>query len=133
MSTGAALPLPDWRRKEAAVIELSLKKPGALRREMKTPGYVKPPVYRAPPTAPQPPPSRVLDRCIPAWPDPNAANVRGYMGDAIGLYNHRSTWGLPYKYARGIRNPPPQGQVVFAWMDDEKKFGRRMHAPWIPH
>lgn len=118
---------PDRSKKEAAV-RMALGTP-AIR---KTADYVPAEQYVAdPPINKAPDPARILDRCIPAWPDPNAANVRAYMGTAVGTCNHPATWGLPYKYARGIRNPPGLSSVVYADAVDEKTFGMRSHPPWF--
>ncbi len=36
-----------------------------------------------------------------------------YMKKSIGAYNHKFTWGKPYKPARGVSWPPQNTQVVY--------------------
>ena len=59
---------------------------------------------------------KVLERCIIAYPDPNCATIRPYMGKAAGTCSHRAAWGLPYKAARGCVFPPQSTRMVYyAW------------------
>ena len=100
---------PDRARKEAAGMDPRLGT-GYFR---KRPDYVPLPVYKAPAPPPAPPPPKILDRCIPAWPDPVAEGIRPYTGNRAGSYNDRRTWGVPYKYSRGVHNPPQDTPVVY--------------------
>lgn len=100
---------PDIARKEAACRDPLLGS-GHYR---KAPTYVPPPKFRPPPSLAEPPKAPIMDRCIPAWPDPNTANIRPYMNANIGTYTHRRTWGVPYKSARGMHNPPQCTPVVY--------------------
>jgi hypothetical protein len=108
--TGPAFPPPDITRKEWAV-----RQPLGVPRPSSAPAIAVP-KYRRPPSLKEPPVTKILDRCVPGFPDPNA-DRRPYMGLARGSYNHPFTWGLPYKPARGHRLPPPQASrvVMKAW------------------
>ena len=59
---------------------------------------------------------KVIERCIIAYPDPNCASIRPYMGSSAGTCSHRAAWGLPYKAARGCTFPPQSTRMVYyAW------------------
>jgi len=60
---------------------------------------------------------KVLDRCIIGFADPNAADVRPYMGATKNQFGHPYSWGLAYQSARGYRHPPPQGRSVLSWQE----------------
>ena len=61
---------------------------------------------------------KVMDRCIPAWPDPNTASIRPYMKECLGSYNNRRSWGIPYKAARGMHMPPQTTEQVYVLSSD---------------
>jgi len=106
----------DVQAKEAAVrMRLGVRGPEyrPAPRKVVTPSMYS--TYRRPPAPPtKPASSKVLDRCIIAWPDPNAADVRPYMGASAGSYNDRTTWSLPYKPTRGYSFPPQTTRSIFA-------------------
>ena len=111
--TEPAFPPADIAKKELAVRSHCGTDAAWTGHRARPEGYVAK-KYEAPPSLPLPPPTEVLDRCIPAWPDPYVANIRPYFPGtrAAGTCNSPLTWGLPYKSARGIRFPPPYGPNV---------------------
>ena len=113
---------PDMLRKEAAIRDHTLGYRPPTHRQAPVAAATVPaapsaPKFRPPPSLPPKPHTPILDRCVIAYPDPNAASIRPYMTKAtIGTCNHAFTWGQPYKPARGMQFPPQSTKVVYyAW------------------